>query len=502
MSLAILHTRALVGIESVEVRVEVHLSNGMPKFFIVGMPETAVKESRERVKSAINNSNFEFPNNKLITVNLSPADIPKEGSRYDLAIAIGILIASGQIRGKEYQNYDFIAELSLNGQLRPVKGVLPSVLGIKRKLLISKDNAEEASLVKNLEIYPAEHIIQVVEHLNFTRSIDKFVSKTASIIQDDKENDLSDIKGQASAKRALEIAASGFHNILFWGPPGSGKSMLARSLPTILPLLSEKQALESAAINSIKNGFDINKWRLRPFRAPHHTASAVALVGGGSNPAPGEISLAHNGVLFLDELPEFERKVLEVMREPLETGHINISRATRQITFPANFLLIAAMNPCPCGHLGDNNKACTCSKTQIQRYLSRLSGPLLDRIDLHIEVPQIPAKQLWDKPQGETSSAEVRKRVVQAQRIQFNRNRNLNSNMNTKQVEAIVYANQKLRDIIQNAMEKLSLSARGAHKVIKIARTIADMQNKPEVEEAHLFEALSYRNKIASFEDN
>ncbi|MEI6414977.1 MAG: YifB family Mg chelatase-like AAA ATPase, partial [Pseudomonadota bacterium] len=394
MSLAILYSRARSGIDAPLVTIEVHLSNGLPSLSIVGLPELAVKESKDRVRGALLNSRFEFPNRR-ITINMAPADLPKEGGRFDLPIALGVLAASGQIPSGALENYEFLGELALTGEIRPVRGALPAALKAReagRHLVVPRDNAEEAARVTGLEVLAATHLLEVCEHLHGTRPLSVQPPATEPATPPSQGTDLAEVRGQIQAKRALEVAAAGGHNLLFLGPPGTGKSMLASRLPGILPPMSDAEALAAAAVLSVSEpGFDARSWGVRPFRAPHHSASAVALVGGGSDPRPGEVSLAHCGVLFLDELPEFERKVLEVLREPLESGHILISRAARQAHFPAQFQLIAAMNPCPCGYLGDPKGQCHCSTDQVARYRSRLSGQLLDRIDIHVDVPRLPA---------------------------------------------------------------------------------------------------------------
>ncbi|MCU7810276.1 MAG: YifB family Mg chelatase-like AAA ATPase, partial [Candidatus Thiodiazotropha sp. (ex Notomyrtea botanica)] len=390
MSLAILYSRAQEGIQAPLVTVEIHLANGLPALSIVGLPEMAVRESKDRVRGALTNSQFEFPARR-ITINLAPADLPKEGGRFDLPIGLGILAASGQLPKATLENYEFAGELALSGELRPVTGILPAALAAReagRTLIVPRQNADEAALVADLNLHCADHLLEVCAHLNGT-SLLPTIRKNSRPTVSGHQPYLAEVKGQHQAKRALEIAAAGGHALLFIGPPGTGKSMLATRLPGILPEMSEDEALESAAIASITNRpFQPERWLQRPFRSPHHTASAVALVGGGSKPRPGEISLAHNGVLFLDELPEFERHVLEVLREPMENGWITISRATQQAEYPARFQLIAAMNPCPCGYLGDGSERCRCSIEQIKRYRNRISGPLLDRIDMHVEVPR------------------------------------------------------------------------------------------------------------------
>ncbi|OGT84166.1 MAG: ATP-dependent protease, partial [Gammaproteobacteria bacterium RIFCSPLOWO2_02_FULL_61_13] len=392
MELAVVHSRALAGVQAPPVTVEVHLSGGLPTFSIVGLPETAVRESKERVRSAILNNNLEFPLGR-ITVNLAPADLPKDGGRFDLPIAIGILAASGQLPQGELQHYEFLGELALTGGLRPVRGALcaaQAVRAAERALLLPSENASEAALLRDLRLYPALHLVDVLGHLLGAAPLTPHQRTEPAGPGQGSLPDLCDVHGQFQARRALEIAAAGYHNLVMIGPPGSGKTMLADRLPGILPAMSEAEALESAAIASIsKDGFDPARWRVRPLRAPHHTASAVALVGGGGNPRPGEISLAHNGVLFLDELPEFSRHVLEVLREPMESGRIVISRAANQVTYPASFLLISAFNPCMCGYFGDISGRCRCAPDQIARYRARISGPLMDRIDMHIEVPNM-----------------------------------------------------------------------------------------------------------------
>lgn len=497
--LAVVKTRASIGISAPAVTVEVHLSNGLPGLTIVGLPEAAVRESKERVRSAIINSGLQFPTRRT-TINLAPADLPKEGGRYDLPIALGILAASEQICAKQLVDYEFLGELALTGEIRAVKGVLPASIAATLSgsaLIVSRDNTAEAALPKKSIVYGANQLSQVIQHLSGDRPMRQQPStkpKRSSHTSRSHHLDLVDIKGQITAKRALEIAAAGGHSLLLYGPPGTGKTMLAARLPSLLPLLNEEEFLEISAIRSVAN--DSNQlcfWGERSFRNPHHTASGPALVGGGSNPKPGEISLAHHGVLFLDELPEFSRKVLEVLREPLESGEITISRAARQVHYPAKFQLIAAMNPCPCGYLGDGTKPCQCTGDQIKRYRSKISGPLLDRIDLHVEVPRLPKGALSQKEINRETSEIVRRRVTEARNRQIDRNKLTNAYMNNRDIEQYCPLNPDDYALLDSALESLSLSARSYHRILKIARTIADLDNDDQINTSHLMEALSYR---------
>jgi len=495
MSLAIVYTRAQVGIAAPLVSVEVHLSAGLPGLFIVGLPEAAVKESKDRVRGAMLNSRFEFPSRR-ITINLAPADLPKEGGRFDLPIALGILAASGQIPHERLGQYEFLGELALGGELRGVRGVLPAALACRavgRILLTPADNAAEALLVGDVRVLGATHLLEVCRQLSTGVALQPPPPQPSAPQAPLLERDLSDVRGQQHAKRALEIAAAGGHNLLLIGPPGTGKTMLASRLPGILPPLTVAEALETAAIASISaQGLDLRQWGVRPFRAPHHTASAVALVGGGSQPRPGEISLAHHGVLFLDELPEYDRRVLEVLREPLESGRITISRAARQADFPARFQLVAAMNPCPCGFLGDAERRCACGPEQVRRYRARISGPLLDRIDLHIEVPRLAHRALRGTG-TEDSSATVRHRVCAARERQLQRAAKANSALNTREIERHCALNEDDQRLMERALERLGLSPRAYHRILKVARTIADLASSERIATAHLTEAISYR---------
>ena len=491
MSFAKIFTRGLLGLHAPLIEVEVHVSQGLPSLTIVGLAEAAVRESKDRVRSAIINSGFQFPTKRL-TINLAPADLPKDGSRLDLPIALGILIASGQIPENATDNLEFIGELALDGQLRSVTGILSIAIACQQsghQLILPKQNAQEASQLPQFEVFAAQHLKDVCEHLSKQQPIPQYQVQMP-IAVDQYQCDLADVKGQLRPRRALEIAAAGGHSLLFKGPPGTGKTLLASRLASILPPINMQENLEVARIYSVAN--TVHTFGQRPFRAPHHTASAIALVGGGSHPKPGEITLAHLGVLFLDELPEFDRKVLEVLRQPLESKEIVISRASRQMTFPANFQLIAAMNPCPCGYAFNQDVRCQCSADAIKRYQNRISGPLLDRIDLHLDVPPLQATELQDTTPVENSQT-VRERVIQAYQRQIQRQNCLNHALSPKQLEQYVVLDPQALKIIEMAQQRLNLSARAYHRVLRVARSIADLSEHSEIQTQHLTEALSYR---------
>ncbi len=492
MAVAVVKSRALNGMDAPEVVVEAHLANGLPAFTLVGLPETEVKEARDRVRAAIQNARFEFPARR-ITVNLAPADLPKESGRFDLPIALAILAASGQIPADKFKETEFAGELALTGELRAVRGALAMALATRRagrRLVLPAASAGEAALASGVETYGATSLLEVCAWLAGQRTLPEPASRLAAAAPD--YPDFADVKGQAAARRALEVAAAGSHSVLMAGPPGTGKSMLAARFPGILPAMDDTESLEAAAVQSLNGGFRLEHWQRRPFRAPHHTASAVALVGGGGNPRPGEISLAHHGVLFLDELPEFSRQVLEVLREPLESGRITISRAARQADFPARFQLVAAMNPCPCGYLGHPTQACRDTPDQIARYRGRISGPLLDRIDIQISVPALSENELMQAGNGEPS-APIRARVEAARARQLARQGKPNSALGSAEIDRHCVLDSAGEALLKQAIARLNLSARAYHRVLKLARTVADLAASPAIGTTHLAEAIQYR---------
>jgi magnesium chelatase family protein len=520
MRLSLVQSRALLGLQSPPVTVEVHLANGLPSFTLVGLADVEVKEARERVRSALQNSGFEFPSNQRITVNLAPADLPKDSGRFDLPIALGILAASGQIDGSLLNAYEFAGELSLSGALRPIKGALVMGLALYqqpkgRSLVLPPGSAEEAALVPDVTVYRADHLSTVAKQfanrgteptgaaIHDELGWAKLLPEVLPVRTDHQSFDLADVKGQSGAKRALEIAAAGGHSVLMMGPPGSGKSMLAHRFSGLLSPLSIQESLEAAAIASLAGRFDLSQWSRRPTRHPHHSASAVALVGGGSPPRPGEISLAHHGVLFLDELPEFPRSALEALREPLESGSVTISRAAMSTEFPARFQLIAAMNPCPCGYSGQtrltvkNAPVCRCTPDQIQRYISKISGPLLDRIDLHIEVPAQNSTLILKAPYSE-NTASIRSRCLQARQIAIERQGLPNQSLSGADLEQHCKLDAATLTYFTDIATHFGWSGRSTYRVLKVARTIADLGNSNLIDRTHLAEAVQYRRPVAT----
>jgi len=494
MELSVIYSRAMAGIQAPLVRVETHLSNGLPAFHIVGMPETAVRESKDRVRSALLNSYFEFPDRR-ITINLSPADLPKEGGRFDLPIALGILVASNQLPCAHLCQHEFLGELALDGTLRPIPGVIPAAreaTAAQRKLVVPAPCASLAAHTPNSAIIAAEDLLTLCAHLNGSETIEPTTATNPATSH--QYPDLDVVVGQQLARRALEIAASGGHNLLLFGPPGTGKTLLASRLPGILPAPSAEDALTGLALRSFYHSTDAGAWFKRPFRSPHHNATSAALIGGGSKPRPGEVSMAHGGVLFLDELPEFSRNALEVLREPMESGEVTISRASHKITYPARFQLVAAMNPCPCGFDGDPEQNCRCTANQIQRYRQRISGPLLDRIDLTIAMTRIPSSTLLNSTELAENSTSVKARVIQAHALQLRRQGCANALLAGADLKKFCALGAKEKGFLQTAMDNIKLSARGLHRTLRVARTIADLEGVTTLSTEHISEALAYRN--------